>query len=170
MTEGRRYEITFEQFARLFGFGRKDANRHKIHFALRLESSKMRFMYPSNKRGSVRTTVDLFPFYAYLNRLFWRTLTPREGDSSNIPSYNRNILVAAAPHPHGFDFLVFDFIWEEIKTISESPIKSCGYALLIMHMIERVMGRTFGYDKEHHPLQIKNDLRATVEDSRAAEP
>jgi hypothetical protein len=52
----------------------------------------------------VRTTVDLFPFYAYLNRLFWRTLTPREGDSSNIPSYNRNILVVAAPHPHGFDF------------------------------------------------------------------
>jgi hypothetical protein len=88
MTEGRWYEITFEQFARLFGFWRKDANRQKIHYAFRHESSKMRFMYPSNKRGSVGTNADLLPFYAYLNRLFQRMIIPREGDSSNIPSYN----------------------------------------------------------------------------------
>jgi hypothetical protein len=98
MTEGRWYEITFEQFARLFGFGRNDANRIKIHFALRLETSKMRFMYPSNKRESVGTTSNLLPLYAYLNRLFQRMMTHREEDSSNIPSYNRNLLVAMAPH------------------------------------------------------------------------
>jgi hypothetical protein len=34
MTKRMRYEITFEQFARLFGFGRNDANHHKIHYAL----------------------------------------------------------------------------------------------------------------------------------------
>jgi hypothetical protein len=39
-----------------------------------------------------------------------------------------------------------------------------------MHMIERVTGRTFGYDKEHHPLQIKNDLRAPMEERRAVAP
>jgi hypothetical protein len=39
-----------------------------------------------------------------------------------------------------------------------------------MHMIERVTGRTFGYDKEHHQLRIKNDLRAPVEERRAAAP
>jgi hypothetical protein len=125
----------------------------------------MRFMYPSNKRGSVGTTADLFPFYAYLNHLFRRTLTPKEGDSSNIPSYNWNLLVVMAPHPHGFDF-----IWEEIKVISESPLKSCGYVPYIMHMIERVSGRTFGCNKEHHLLRIKNVLRAPVEDRRAAAP
>jgi hypothetical protein len=97
-------------------------------------------------------------------------MTPREGDSSNIPSYNRNLLVAMAPHPHVFDFSVFDFIWEEIKAISESPLKICGYAPFIMHMIERVTGQTFGCDKEHHPLRIKNDLRTPVEQSRAAVP
>jgi hypothetical protein len=117
----------------------------------------------------VGTTADLFPFYTYLNHLFRRTLTPTEGDSSNIPSYNRNLLVAMA-RPHGFDFSVFDFIWEEIKVISESPLKSCGYAPYIMHMIERVSGRTFGCDKEHQPLRIKNDLRAPVEERRAATP
>jgi hypothetical protein len=67
-------------------------------------------------------------------------------------------------------FSVFDFIWVEIKAISESPLKSCGYAPYIMHMIERVTGQTFRYDKEHHPLWIKNDLRAPVEDTRAAAP
>jgi hypothetical protein len=110
MAEGRRYEITFEQFARLFGFERNNANRIKIHFASRLDGSRMRFMYTDSKRGSTGTTPDLLPFYAYLNHLFWRTMTPREGDSSNIPSYNRNLLVAMAHRPHGFEFSVFDFI------------------------------------------------------------
>jgi hypothetical protein len=86
MTEGRWYEITYEHFARLLGFGRGDANRHKIHMALHLNTSKLKFMYPNNNRGSAGTTMDLLPFYAYLNRLFGKTMIPREGDSSNIPS------------------------------------------------------------------------------------
>jgi hypothetical protein len=170
MTEGRRYEITFEQFARLFGFGWNDANRIKIYFASCLDSSRMRFMYRGSKRGSVGTSSNLIPLYAYLNHLFRRTMTPREGDSSNISSNNQNFLVAMTPRPHRFEFSVFDFIWEEIKAISESPLKSCEYAPYIMHMNERVTGRTFGYDKEHHPLWIKNDLRAPMEESRAATP
>jgi hypothetical protein len=121
-------------------------------------------MYPSSKRGSNRTTLDLFPFYAYLNRLFRRTMTPREGGSLNIPSYNQNLLLAMAPRPQEFEFSVFDFIWGEIKAISEMALKSCGYAPYIMYMIERVTGQTFGYDKQHHPLWIKNDLRAPVEE------
>jgi hypothetical protein len=78
--------------------------------------------------------------------------------------------VTMAPRPHEFEFSVFDFIWGEIKPISESSLKSCGYAPYNMHMIERVMDRTFGYDKEHHPLRIKNDLRALVEERRVAAP
>jgi hypothetical protein len=67
-------------------------------------------MYPGNKRESVGTTSDLLPFYAYLNHLFRMTMTHREGDSSNIPSYNQNLLVAMAHRLHGFEFSVFDFI------------------------------------------------------------
>jgi hypothetical protein len=99
MTEGRRYEISCGLFVRIFGFGQQDANYIKIHFGLRLDASKMRFMYRSNKRGSVGTILDLLPFYAYLNHLFQRTMTPSKGDSSNIPSYNRNLLVAMGPRP-----------------------------------------------------------------------
>jgi hypothetical protein len=61
-------------------------------------------------------------------------------------------------------------MWEKIKAISDNPLKSCGYAPYIMHMIERVTARTFFCEKEHHPLRIKNDLRAPVEDRRAAAP
>jgi hypothetical protein len=96
--------------------------------------------------------VDLLPFYTYLNRLFQKIIIPREGDSSNIPSYNQN------------------FIWEEIKAISESPLKSCGYAPYIVHMIERVLGGTFRSNREHHPLRIKNDLQAPVDQRRVAAP
>jgi hypothetical protein len=56
MTEGRRYEI---------------------HFASRLDGSRMRFMYPGNKRGNTGTTSNLLPFYAYLNHLFQRMMTLR---------------------------------------------------------------------------------------------
>jgi hypothetical protein len=45
--------IIFEQFARLFGFGLNDTNHHKIHYAFHLNASKIRFMYPRNKSGSV---------------------------------------------------------------------------------------------------------------------
>ena len=170
MTEGQWFEVSYAQFARLLGFGRNDANRIKIHMALKLDAGKIKFMYPRSKQGNFGETTDMLPFYAYINRLFRRTLTPREGDATKIPAYNKNILAAMAPNTNGLEFSVFDFIWEEIKAISENPLKSCGYAPYIMHMIERVTGRTFGYDKEHQPLRIKNDLRAPVEDRRTAAP
>jgi hypothetical protein len=92
MTEGQWFEVTYAQFARLLGFGRLDANRPVLHLALKLDKKELRFMHPITKRGSAGTTTDLLAFYAYRNSVFRRTMTPREGDSSKIPDYNRNIL------------------------------------------------------------------------------
>jgi hypothetical protein len=72
------------------------------------------------------------------------------------------------PNANRFEFSIFDFIWEEIKAISDNHLKSYGYAPYIMHMIERVTTKTCYCDKEHHPLRIKNDLKAPMEDRRAA--
>jgi hypothetical protein len=55
------------------------------------------------------------------------------------------------PNANEFEFSIFDFIWKEIKAISENPLKSCEYAPYLMHMIERVTAQTFLYKKEHHP-------------------
>jgi hypothetical protein len=67
-------------------------------------------MYPRSKLGNFGGTTDMLPFYMYLNRLFRRTLTPREGDGTKILAYNKNILAVMAPNANGFEFSVFDFI------------------------------------------------------------
>jgi hypothetical protein len=170
MTESQWYEMSYSHFARLFGFGRKDASCQRIHLALKLEARKIKFMYPRSKQGNFGEITDMLPFYAYLNRLFRRTVTYRKGGGTKILAYNKNILPVMAPNANGFEFFIFDIIWAEIKTVSENPLKSCGYAPYLMYMIERVTARIFFCEKEHHPLQIKNDLRAPVEDLRAAAP
>jgi hypothetical protein len=88
--------------------------------ALKLEARKIKFMYPRSKQGNFGETTDMLPFYAYLNQLFRRTVTPRKGDGTKILAYNKNILVAMAPNANGFEFSVFDFIWVEIKAISRT--------------------------------------------------
>jgi hypothetical protein len=49
MTESQWYEVLYSHFARLFGFGRKDASRPKIHLALKFDARKIKFMYPRSK-------------------------------------------------------------------------------------------------------------------------
>jgi hypothetical protein len=63
-------------------------------------------------------------------------------DGSKISSYNKNILAAMALN--GYEFLIFQFIWEGIKAISDSPHKSCGYAPYVMHLCENVAELPFG--------------------------
>jgi hypothetical protein len=67
MTESQWYEVSYSHFARLFGFGQKDASRPRIHLALKLEARKIKFMYPRSKQGNFGDTTDMLPFYAYLN-------------------------------------------------------------------------------------------------------
>jgi hypothetical protein len=105
-----------------------DANCIKIHIALKLDARKIKFMYRRSKQGNFGETTDMLPFYAYINRLSRRTLTPREGDENKILPYNKNILAVMAPNTNELEFSMFNFIWEEIKAISENPLKSCGYA------------------------------------------
>ena len=50
------------------------------------------------------------------------------------------------PDPRGSDFSVGDSIWEEIKHISETQLKTCGYAPYIMRVILKVTRRNFGMD------------------------
>jgi hypothetical protein len=59
-------------------------------------------MYLRSKQGNYGEITDTLPFYAYINRLFMRTVTPREGDGTNILAYNKNILAAMAPNANGF--------------------------------------------------------------------
>jgi AraC-like DNA-binding protein len=170
MTESQWYEVSYFHFARLFRFEKKNDNHPRIHLALKLEARKINFIYPRSEKGNFGETTDMLPFDAYLNQLFRRTVTPREGNGTKIIAYNKNILAVMAPNANGFEFSIFDFIWKEIKAILKNPLKNYRYAPYLMHMIERLTARTFFCEKEHHPLWINNDLRAPMEDSRAAAP
>jgi hypothetical protein len=59
--------VFYAQFARLFGFGWKDASHPRIHLALKLKARKIKFIYPSSKQGNFGETMNMLPFYAYLN-------------------------------------------------------------------------------------------------------
>jgi hypothetical protein len=110
MTKSQWYEVSYSHFVRLFGFGRKDTSCPRIHLALKLEARKIKFMYPRSKQGNFSEITNMLLFYAYLNRLFRRTMTLREGDMTKILTYNKNILTAMTPNTNGFEFSVFDFI------------------------------------------------------------
>jgi hypothetical protein len=52
MTESQWYEVSYAQFARLLGFGRKDVSRPRIHLALKLEERKIKFLYIRSRQGN----------------------------------------------------------------------------------------------------------------------
>jgi hypothetical protein len=64
MTESQWCEVSYAQFARLFGFGRKDASHPRIHLALKFEARKIKFMYPWSNQGNFSETTNMLPFYA----------------------------------------------------------------------------------------------------------
>ena len=92
---------------------------------------------------------SLYTYYAVLNRLFRKTLTPRDGNTSNVTIFQRNLM--AAMRPRAPQFRVGDFIWQQIKILSENPQKICSYSPYIMYMIKKVTGTRFPNDvKQNH--------------------
>jgi hypothetical protein len=77
-------------------------------------------------------------------------LSPREGDSSRVPQYERNILHVISDEER---FNVFDFIFQKIWNVDVSNKQSYAYAPYIMKMIEKVSKKTFVKNIEHTKLQ-----------------
>ncbi|RLN09192.1 hypothetical protein C2845_PM11G06510 [Panicum miliaceum] len=50
-------------------------------------------------------------------------------------------------------FSVGDFIWQQIKNVSENPQKICSYSPYIMYMIKKTTGINFPSDVSHKPLR-----------------
>jgi hypothetical protein len=93
---------------------------------------------------------EILPHFAVLHRMMRMTLAPRIGDSYTILAYERNLLDALMKH-EWFD--VFDYIVDEIWNIAINPLRSCGFALYIMCMIETVAHERFYKYVAHEPLR-----------------
>jgi hypothetical protein len=89
-----------------------------------MEPSAMKFMYPRDKQANVGFAAGLYSYYTVLNRMFRLTLTPRGGIPADISNFDKDLLVHM--RPPRLPFSVSDFIWEEIKSISERPIGCVG--------------------------------------------
>jgi hypothetical protein len=113
----------------------------------------MAYMY---RGGAIGKVVGLHPTYRYLDRMFRKTIDCKGGDKGAVADYSRNLLHRMAPDARSFS--IFDFIWCEIQSVGERPLKGCGFAPYIMHMIEQVIGHQFDYDKSHKILKISADL------------
>ncbi|RLN09265.1 hypothetical protein C2845_PM11G18380 [Panicum miliaceum] len=80
-----------------------------------------------------------------------KTLTPRDGNTSDVTLFQRNLM--AAMRPGSPQFSVVDFIWQEIKNFSENPQKICSYSPYIMYMIKKTIGTNFPGDVSHKPFE-----------------
>jgi hypothetical protein len=159
MMEGEWYHITYDDFATQFSFGQADKNRSQIHLHNPLGKNEMKFIYVPGQEGNARTINGLYTFYSILNRLFRKTICPRDGDPTNISYYAKNLL--ANMRDGAPPFSVIDYIWEEIKDISLNPQKNCGFAPYLLFIIEDVTNRSFPKDGFHMPLRTtptKNPL------------
>jgi hypothetical protein len=77
------------------------------------------------------------------------TLALRIGDSSTIPSYERNLIDAIKKQE---SFFIFDYILQEIWNVAVTPSWACAYAPFIMFFIKHVIGKTFVKDVSHPDL------------------
>ncbi|RLM73537.1 uncharacterized protein C2845_PM15G02300 [Panicum miliaceum] len=151
MTERVRYHITFPAFVSLFRLGDNDINYPKLHDEGVLESKEMHFMYTQNCRRDWGKMKSLYTFYSILNQLFRKTLTPRDGNTSDVTLFQRDLM--AAMRPGSPQFSVGDFIWQEIKNVSENPQKICSCSPYIMYMIKKTTGINFPSDVIHKPMR-----------------
>jgi hypothetical protein len=86
MTEDEIYSVSF------FVFLDQTHYPKKLHDDRVMELNQMRFMY-ENDEYKLSKIEGFKPFFL-LHQLLQKTLSPREGDSSRVPEYERNILHA----------------------------------------------------------------------------
>jgi hypothetical protein len=84
MTEGDWYNISYEDFTSRFSIGAVDAHRSRLHIHNTLDEDEMKFMYAPGQEGNACTINGLYTFYSVLNRLFRKTIYPRDGDPTSI--------------------------------------------------------------------------------------
>jgi hypothetical protein len=104
----------------------------------------------------VRQTVQCgHPVKNILGAIFSTTLSPRIGDSSTCPQCERNLIQYYVQRKwfSVFDYMLFDYMLQEIINILRTGLRSCGYAPQIMMMIEKVSGIEFLKDHEISDLK-----------------
>jgi hypothetical protein len=149
MTEDEIYSVSLIRFTAILGIKDHTHYPKKLHVDHVMELNWMHFMYEKDEY-KLSKLEGFKPFFLVLHRILQNTLSPREGDSSSVPQYERNILHAISEEGR---FNVFDFIFQEIWNVVVSNNRLCDYAPYIMKMIEKVSKKTFVKNVEHTKLR-----------------
>jgi hypothetical protein len=168
MIEGEWYHITYDDFTTRFSFGQADKNRFQIYLHNPLGENEMKFMYAPGQEGNAGTINGLYTFYSVLNKLFRKTIYPRDGDPTNISHYAKNLLANMRDGAPAFS--VIDYIWEEIKCITLNPQKNCVFAPYLMFIIKDVTNRSFPKDVFHMPLRTTPTKKSLIPPAQASSP
>jgi hypothetical protein len=108
-TEDEVYSVSLVRFIAILSLQDHTHYPKKLHDDRVMELNRTHFMYEKDKYKLSK--VEGFNPFFMLHRLLQKTLSPREGDSSRAPQYERNILHAISEKER---FNVFDFIFQEI--------------------------------------------------------
>jgi hypothetical protein len=84
MAKGEWYHIGYGDFASRFSFRAVNAHRPRIHTNNPLKEEEMKLMYALRQEMNAGNINDLYNYYLILNRLFRKTICPRDGDPTNI--------------------------------------------------------------------------------------
>jgi hypothetical protein len=87
-------------------------------------------MYPRDHRANVGHVKGLYTYYSVVNRLLRATIAPRDANPFDISRFMKNLMIALRPRADPFS--VGDYIWREIKYLSEDPKNVCNYSPYIM--------------------------------------
>jgi hypothetical protein len=128
MTNGVKYSITIGRFASILGLGASAKHPLNLHDGNVLWLNQMASMYETSDFNAP-TITNFKPEMVILHRVIRKTLAPREGDSSRVPQFERNLLKALTEKTK---FNAFDFILQEMWNIAISNNRSCAYAPYIM--------------------------------------
>jgi hypothetical protein len=122
----------------------------RIHTYNVLMLDEMQFMHAPGAKARPPKIQNFLPELLTLHHLLHATLALRIGDAIACPQYERNLIQF---YMQKRPFLVFDFILQEIISISRIALRSCGYTPQIMMMIEKVSKIDFWKDHEMTDLK-----------------
>jgi hypothetical protein len=114
-------------------------------------------MYALGAEAHPPKALNFLPELNTLHRLLRATLAPKIGDSSTCPQFKWNLIQFYVQKKQ---FLVFDYMLQEIISISGTTLHSCGYAPQIMMLIEKVSEIEFL--KDHEITDLKPQFPAAL--------
>ena len=164
MAEGQHYRVDFMIFSRILGFDEEHHGFSYIHDEQRVEVREIAFMYLDTRAidGKVK---GLKSYYYILNNLIRHTINPKDGATSDLNGYVRNVLARFALG--GDKFNVPHFMWQEIRVAMDDARKGLPYAPYLMFVIERVTGYRFVKDGLHEQYKIEKARHAKANETIA---